>query len=299
MNTKEKSIKKFLPSKLFIRKAIILLVLVLTVLLITKIIPSVRKNMAQKQLGETLLVKDLVIQDQNSNGIQDWEEALWGLDPSADGASNKEYILAKKKLLNKDNIPEGELTEDDKMAREFFALVVSLQQSGNLNETSMKALADSIGQKVVAADIDNMYTESMLDIENTTQASLKKYYSALQKLNIKYKDRDIGGELAFIGQAIANNDTQALRIGIVTANDYRSFGKDLLTITVPTSLVDMHLELANNYEKSALTLEAMGNILENPTSGMASLVKYKRYNNMLIETLEKMRTFFVRNGIIK
>jgi len=35
----------------------------------------------------------------------------------------------------------------------FFAAIMSLQQTGNLNEKSMGAIADSISQKIVAKPI--------------------------------------------------------------------------------------------------------------------------------------------------
>lgn len=294
-----KPVKKYLPSPQFIKNAGILLGLIIIIIVIAKVVPSLRAKIAENNAAKGVVVKDIVVQDQNANGIQDWEEALWGLDPFGDGASNKEYITAKKKALNKDNIPESELTEDDKMAREFFALVVSLQQSGNLTEASMKTLAEEIGSKVVATDIADTYTDKMLQIVPTTPASLRTYHNALQKIDKKYEDRDIGGELALIGQSIANNDPQALRVAILSANDYREFGKGLMSIPTPTSLAVMHLELANNYEKNALALEGMSLMLENPTSGMAMLVKYKRYNDAIVATLGKLTTFFRRNGIIK
>lgn len=291
--------KRYLPSPEFTRKVVVLFVLAIIIFIIAKVIPAVKNKINQNNLEKTLMVKDLVVQDQNKNGIQDWEEALWGLDPSTDGPSNREYILAKKQLLNKDTLPEGELTEDDKMAREFFALVVSLQQSGNLNDASMKALAESISGKITSAEIPDIYDDKSITAITTTPASIKTYYTALQKLNTKYKDKDIGGELALIGQAIANNDGQALRIAILTATDYRNFGKDLLAIQVPTSLVVLHLELANNYEKNAQSLESMSPMLDNPVAGMSAITKYKKYNDTLINTIEKMTTFFKRNGIIK
>ena len=46
--------------------------------------------------GEKVALKTLVGRDSNTNGIPDWEEALWGLDPYADGATNKNTIIAKK-----------------------------------------------------------------------------------------------------------------------------------------------------------------------------------------------------------
>lgn len=291
--------KKYLPSGQFVKKVAILFVLIIIVIIIAKIVPAIKDKVLQNRKEKALLVKDLVIQDSNSNGIQDWEESLWGLDPFADGASNKEYILAKKKILNKDNIPEGELTAEDQMAREFFALVVSLKQSGNLNEASMQTLANSIGKKVIATEISDVYTEDMLQIVSTTTATIRAYYNALQKLNTKYKGRDIGGELALIGQAIATSDPQALRVAILSANDYRAFGKDLIAIPVPSSLAITHLQLANNYEKSAVSLESMSTILDSPTIGMTTLIRYKKYNDSLVQNLEELTTFFKKNGIIK
>lgn len=296
----QRNFKQYLPSPQFTKNVIVLFVLFAIIFTITKVIPMIRNRVAQNKLEKTLMVKDLVVQDQNKNGIQDWEEALWGLDPSKDGPSNREYILGKKKALNKDTLPEGELTEDDKMTREFFALIVSLQQSGNLNEASMKALAESISNKVSTEDINDIYTENMLRVEGTTPATLRTYHNNLQKVNSKYKNNYIGEELALIGQAIANNDGQALRIAILTADDYRAFGKDLMSIkNVPSSLVKLHLELANNYEKNAQAIEGMSVILDSPIGGINYFVKYKKYNDSLVSTIEKLTTFFKRNGIIK
>lgn len=294
-----KSFQQYLPSPQFKRKVLLIFVLVCIVIIITKVIPSFHQKLAQNKLERSLLVKDLVIQDQNANGIQDWEEALWGLDPSKDGESNREYILNKKKLLNKDNIPESELTEDDKMSRELFALVVSLQQSGNLNQESMQALAGVVGDKVSTPEIPDIYIDTMLKIENTTATTNRNYYTALQKLNKKYENSGIGDELALIGMAMANNDSQALMIAVSTADSYRSFGKDLVSIPVPTSLVTRHLALANSYEKTAQSLESMTTMLENPIKGMSAFVDYKKYNDAVVQNIESLTAFFRRNGIIK
>lgn len=291
--------KNYLPSKQFIKKIIVIFVLLSITLIITKIIPSVRQNLKENKLAKSLLVKDLVIQDQNANGIQDWEEALWGLDPNTDGESNREYIMTKKRLLNKDSIPEGDLTEDEKMTREFFALIVSLQQSGNLNEESMKNLAESISSEVQIIELPDIYTDKTLKIDNTTTATLRSYYENFKKIGTKYQDKGIGEELLFIGQAIANSDPEALRIAMLTVDDYRSFGQDLMNMTVPTSLVVLHLELANGYEKNAISLEQMSGMLDNPTKGMTAFIKYKKYNDSLVTTIDKMALFFKKSGIIK
>lgn len=294
--------KNFLPSKNFAKKTILIFVLVVAVLLITKATPSIKNKLNRVNTNKQLSVSELVGQDSNINGIQDWEEILWGLDPNGDGSENKNFIINKKKQLNGGVLPtenETPLTENDKLAREFFAMIISLQQSGNLNEDAIKNISNSVGANIVAEDLKDIYTKDMLEIQSTSIITIGNYQNEMRKVTRKYDDSDIGNELSFIGQAIVGNDPQALRISNTIANSYRSLGKEILKVPVPTSLAVTHLELANNFEKTARSIENMASLLDNPMSGMTAIIQYKKYNDALILNLEQIETFFKRNGIIR
>jgi hypothetical protein len=274
---------------------------VIVVLLLTKITPSIKNKIEKVNTNRQLSVSELVGQDSNNNGIQDWEETLWGLDPKGDGSENKNFIINKKKSLNGGVLPADtteNLSDNDKMAREFFAMIISLQQSGNLNEEAIKNISNSVGANVVAEDLKDIYTKDMLNIQSTTTITLGSYQNAMQKIIRKYNGTDMGDELSFIGQAVAGNDPQVLKVGVSIANSYRSLGSDIMKVSVPSSLAGTHLELANNMEKTARSIENMGKLLDNPMQGMTAIVQYKRYNDALLANLEQIRIFFTKNGII-
>ena len=94
--------KKYLPSKKFLVVVMTIVVIIILFLIIKKVIPLIKFKKGGPN-GEqiTMTVGDLIQKDGNSNGIADWEEYLWGLDPNTNGPENKEFILAKKNSLNK------------------------------------------------------------------------------------------------------------------------------------------------------------------------------------------------------
>lgn len=277
---------KYLPSKIFIIKVVSILIIVTTIFGIYKLF-SYLKNRPSKPVVD-VLVKDVVGTDSNNNGIADWEEYLWGLNPSKDGTSNKEFIMAKRKTLSETSpllIPqtEGE-KQSDALSKEFFAVVMSLMQSGNLTEDAITKISDTIGQKIVPEEIPNIYDRSMIVINNKDGGDIE-YFQALDKLNTKYAEKDMGGELTIIAQGLANNDPQALRIAAGIANSYRSFGQELIKIPVPEKIALGHIALANDYEKIAKSLEGFAEILDNPLVGMKALLNYKKYNDSISSDL--------------
>lgn len=288
--------KKYLPSKQFVARLIIITISLGIIFGLYELTSFLKNRIKGKTT--TVLVKDLVAKDSNNNSIPDWEESLWGLDPTIDGQENKEFIENKKKALaGKDS--GVSVSESEQMSREFFALVTSLQQSGNLTEENMQQISDAVASQAVAVPIADIYTKDMQEIVLTSPTSIKKYHESFKKLTLKYANSDIGEELTFIYQGIQNNDQQALYAAGTVAKSYRDFGQELIKIPVPTSLQVTVLSLANNYEKSAQTIEDMENVLIDQLIGMRAIVNYKKYNDALITDLETMRTFFIRNGILK
>lgn len=85
----------YLPSPEFRRRALVVFILIVIILLVTWLAPKLHQKIVARNEARALIVKDLVAQDQNQNGIQDWEEALWGLDPNTNGPENREFIMSK------------------------------------------------------------------------------------------------------------------------------------------------------------------------------------------------------------
>lgn len=278
--------KKYLPSKVFVIKVIIIVVIAATVFGVYKIF-SYLKNRPTGGKVVKLLFKNVVQKDSNSNGVPDWEEALWGLDPTKDGASNKEFIDAKKRTLsNNGTLLEGNnnlnLGKNDQLAREFFSIIMSLQASGTLDDASINTVADSIGQKIATSPIADKYTQNMLIIKDDSAASSINYFNQFKALTNKYADSNIGDELVFISEGLKKNDTTAMKSTKSVADAYKEFGQELMKIPVPTHIAERHLSLANNYEKTGETIDGLTIMLDDPMEGMKSIINYKNYSDGIV-----------------
>ncbi len=287
--------KKYLPSKNFIVRVLILLIGVILVLIIYEAISYFRGGSSKVlRTPIKLQVKDVVQKDSNVNGIPDWEESLWGLDPNTNGPSNKEFILAKQKALAEQSgttvttINNAPATDNEALSREFFAVIMSLEQTGNLDADAMKSVSEAIGKKIVAEPIDDTYTRDKAIISNSDSASIEKYYSSLRSVFLKYEDKNIGDELSFVATALKNNDAGALELVNSIAEAYRSFGKDLMKISVPSDMLSAHLDLANNYDKVAQSINSLTRLATDPIIGMKGIINYKRYSEALVSNIENM-----------
>lgn len=287
--------KDYLPSREFLTKLIVVVLLSVLVLGIYKI-SIFFKNRERNGVNKKLVIKPDVIQkDSNDNGIPDWEESLWGLDPDKNGNENKEFILSKRRELARDSntsdsVQNGKLSENETLSREFFAIIMSLQESGNLNEESLDAVSQTIGEKITATPISDIYNINMLSTIKNNPANTQAYYNSLSKLINKYDQEDLGRELTFISVGISTNDPGAIALAVKIAGSYRAFAKDALKIQVPTTLATIHLSLLNNYEKTAISIEDMSEVLDNPLNGMKALINYKKYTDGIVSDIEKLST---------
>jgi hypothetical protein len=296
--------KSYLPSKDFIIRVVFIVGVLLIGFALYKGIPAIVKgfkNANKKAEMKKVLVKDLVEKDSNDNGIADWEESLWGLDPTKDGESNKQLIITKRTALgySGEGNDSGEITPTDQMSRELLALIVTLRDSGNLNDESMANISNAIGEKISIKEIPDIYSRDSLTIVDTNVSSIRKYYNDLKALNSVYEGGDIGDELTFISQGIQNSDPKALEIAQSVAELYRQFAKDLMEIKTPLSVVTTHISLANNYEKVAQMIEEMELSLTDQISGMNGVLGYRQYSEDLSSDWDELQLFFKRNGIIK
>jgi hypothetical protein len=283
----------YLPSKQFVARLIILIVIVGVVFGVYKLTVFIKNKLSSKEPTK-LLVESMVQKDSNNNGIADWEESLWGLDPTTDGEYNKNVIIARRQALSSLQGGSASIeptTENEKLSREFFAAIMSLEQSGNLTEEAMQAVSNAIGKKIEATPIPDVYSKNSLVIKENTEAEVATYRLALKDLLVKYEDKDIGNELTFISQGVQNNDTNAFKVAENVGLSYRSFGKELMKMAVPSMLADTHVELANNYEKTGLSIHDFAQVLSDPLVAMKGLVNYNKYSDALVASFEKLSNF--------
>jgi hypothetical protein len=201
--------KKYLPSKKF--TSLILIVIIFIALFFTiKGIMSLFSKNNESGLGNIQVVgtvEEKMEEDSNDNGIADWEEYLYGLNPNKNGPENKEKILSKKKeLIEKGEIvitdDSGAITDNEILSRQFFATVVSLLQDGEINEESIKSVSDAVGQSIDTTPLPDIYNKNDLKITKNSTKVNDDYLTAFALLVIEYEDNDMGKELTLISQVM-------------------------------------------------------------------------------------------------
>jgi cytochrome c-type biogenesis protein CcmH/NrfF len=278
-----KNFKKYLPSKNFF-VIVLFIAVVLILIFTTRLFINFFKNKEINKNNPTQLTVGSIIQkDSNNNEIPDWEEYLWGLDPYTKGKENKAFIMSKKEsgiqrgLYSVDD--SESITENAMLSRQFFATIMSLQQTGQVDEETIQSLSESIGKEIKTTPLKDTYTKEMLNIKADSVESDTAYFVAFANLFKKYENRDIGKELTLISQGIVNHDQQALYSVASIISAYREFSEELIKIPVPSSAAMTHLSLANNYEKTAQSIEGLMVVISEPIIGMRSLLNYKKYTD--------------------
>ena len=254
-----------------------------------------------------LTLDSLAEKDTDGDEIPYWEEALWGTDPNKTettiGLLDKNYVEKRRKEIQSQT---GVTAEDvasndtDKFSQDFLKTIVSLKQSGNLNQASIDAISKTIGQDMTGKIIPSQYNIKDLSIVTKTNANIKKYMDQIEGIIIKYgnMDKGPGKEMAIFGDALQNED-ESKKVELEKIGDlYISMAKELIKVGVPTVLSQDHLNLANYTAQTGLAIKNMSQSFTNPILGIAGISQYYTYSEKLDIVFDKIETYFDDNDII-
>ena len=153
-------------------------------------------------------LNEAIARDSNKNGIPDWEESLWGLDPKGDGAQNKSIIDAKKASGAIQSTDDSDPTATDAFSRELLSAILTLRQSGTLTPEALQKVASSVADGVDTKHT-NAFTYSMHDMTIATgdqEQAKNTYETSLKKLIARYNEDDFGSELTIISDALQSEN---------------------------------------------------------------------------------------------
>lgn len=244
-------------------------------------------------------VGGLITKDTNGNGIPDWEEKLWGLNPAVlytNGISNKQIIEERKKTLGISETKNAPLNETDLLAQQLFSITGALDASGQSAET-LNTIGADLGNSIKVKPVSNTYTSSNIKTVQTTTASLKTYYDAVTKVVSTYKT-----EVSSIDILVSSLETGDFsRIDDIkkTAALYLDFSKKLQKIPVPIGIAEYHLSLMNGFAGMAKSFDYLLDIEDNGVNALAGISIYKNYASRVEESLTKLNDYFVEYGILR
>ncbi len=307
--------KKYLPSKKFV---IITLISFIVLGLVFFFISVKRNNDAnalqnagtQNIKGQSMTVKDIVEKDSDADSIADWEELLWGTDPAkadtnGDGLNDNVEIEKKKQDLADENVPAKngnsgtDLNDTENFSREFFASIVALQQSGNLNNQTLGELANAVKENAsIEQNLPESYSMADIKTEDASKENIKKYREQIVGVLSAYKDTDIGEELSILDASLSAEDRASLEDLYGISLEYKNMADDFAKITVPSSIAQTHLNLINSSKNTGLSIENMVQIYDNSIKGLIGISQYKKGSDIFDQSFMELQDYFKNNGII-
>lgn len=216
-----------------------------------------------------LALESLVNKDTDDDGILDWEEGLWGTDPTKKettaGVPDSTAINKLKSeqssstgTTNEQGEPllnEGQnnatLTQTDKFSRELFATVASLSQNGVMDQATIDQLSSSLADQIQNSAPRKVFLISEIKtINNDRFQTFLSYYDALNDIDKKYKIDYTA--LDVLGQFVIdenNVDVSALiKLDLIIANTNKTIGA-MVKMSVPTSISTLHLNAVNALQR--------------------------------------------------
>ena len=258
------------------------------------------------------LLKAYAAKDTDSDGLPDWQEALYGTDPS--NPHSVDATLTDSEAVNKgmvtpktsasvpaDQQPEARATAadvpgtdpapgslTDEFGKQFFQEYVAASNGGALTDDQKNALISKLladySQKASALLL-SPYTSISVHVSKTVSAT--EYAGQVEQI---FRAHDVPEDSAsappLLEEFLANNDKEALKKLSVFGAAHEAIAKDLLQVSVPPSLAAQHLELIQSFDTLARATKAATNYEQDPLTVMGALPLYASTGKTMLHSLQ-------------
>lgn len=246
-------------------------------------------NKDEGLIYDNTTVGELVYRDTDGDTIPDWEEALWGTDPTkketTPGTPDTTVISKLKTSQELGLEDEQNLTETDKFSRELFSTIASLSQAGTIDQETVDKLSSSLIERIQNTPQRKIFTTSDIKITNDDSiAAFKKYNDTIDAINKKYP---VQGDIIEILQKFiidANNvDASVLQELDPIIKQVQNIINATLEAEVPQSIASLHIDFLNAGEKYIENLTDIKLYDTDPLMALSAITQFEK-NLLLSET---------------
>lgn len=267
---------------------------------------SVFQNIGGNDEGlayNTEVLGNLLEKDTDADGLLDWEESLWGTDPTktetTPGVPDGEAVASLKLTQEKNNtlsssgssaLGEENLTETDKFSREFFSTVATLTQSGSLDDETVGKISSSLVEQIKISASGKTFLISDIKItKDETPQSIKSYANSLVVIFTKYAIKDSAFDI--LSESMTNDgdiDAKILNKFDPMIQKMRAIVKEMLLVNTPQTFALLHLEVINGFQASAENLSDIKLIDEDIIIAISAISKYQENDNKLKDDVNRL-----------
>lgn len=234
------------------------------------------------------------------NSIPNWKKALLdSVDPSIINATRtKEQIETQKVLDDPNNLTS-------QIAKNSYTISAYLAQQGVKADSKT---IDTISQNIINDSLNSIKntskTYSRKDFKLTSKndtKTLKTYGNdfAVKTYNVFVARTKIGGnsELDPLTDYYKNNDPTSLRKYDVEISAFKKLRDDLLKMTVPESMIDIHAKNTTTIDNYLTSLIVFSNTNKDPVKTVVEMEKYKKNLEEFYMNIKEYNALFAKQNI--
>ena len=248
-------------------------------------------------------VSDLVNKDTDSDGVPDWEESLWGTDPTKkvsnqDGIPDEAYIEKLKTETGKNGtnlatgpVNEGNLTQTDKFSRELFSTITALNQAGPIDQNTIDKLSGSLADQIKNSPQRKIFTLAEIKITNDSSKQATQNYS--EAMNNLYKKYPMNGNVIDILNKLNTPDNNIDNASTLSELDpfikqTKGIIDGMVKMAVPKELASLHLDVINGLEKLTENLSDIQLLDSDTVVALGAISQYQKNTETLQMAVDKL-----------
>lgn len=252
--------------------------------------------------GENLsseILNEYANKDSDEDGLKDWEELLSGTDPhKADTDGNGIKDGKEPRSSSGTTAVVVELSPTDKLARDFFARYMELNQVGLTGDAASQT--ELIGQVLkngmVLATPKTYSLKDIVVIQDTSTVAIKKYGNEVG--GIFQRNQNLGRDEAVIArEAVEKEEPEILKEIDPIISIYKNIVQSLLKVQVPQNEAKMHVDTINAMNKFLFVAESLRQTNVDPLRGLQGASTYLEAGESLFNALRALSRHFSSLGI--
>jgi hypothetical protein len=286
-------------------------------------IPVLTSKTANAQSTDELL-KAYAAKDSDSDGLPDWQEALYGTDPNnahsvnaslTDAEAVSKGLVTPKTSAQIPTVTQpisptdaaaevpgpdpvaGSLTDQfgKEFIQEFMAASGNGQQlTADQQQALITKLMASYTEKAIPL-LTSSYTS--VSIHVSPSATVSTYVGSIEQV-FRTNDvpKDASNPFTLVQAYFQNNDLTAQKKLLALSNAYASITRGLLAVQVPASLASQHLALVRSFDTLAHVTKAQVNYTSDPLAALGSVALVAPTWQTLIDTFQSIAKAVLANG---
>jgi hypothetical protein len=165
----------------------------------------------------------------------------------------------------------------DRVSESLMANYISLRQSGNLNDTSAQILIEqAVKFSETGSTIQVTYTTGNIIVSpDNSKAAITTYGAELGNVFKTNKSAQTKSEILLFSQILESQDKSRISELKDAASIYRHIIASIRNIKVPSSYSAHHIEVLNNLDKIASSIDDMALIFDDPIRSMQAIGTYE------------------------